>query len=204
MISDSLPRSIPEEQGVSSKSVLQWIQSLERRSIELHSMMIVRHGHVVAEGWWRPYRPDYPHQLFSATKSFTSMAIGFAVTEGLLSIDDSVARFFPEVVQGKRGYLERESVRREPLRRENVPCRTTIDVASIRIRHLLIMSVGHAMPTMGSDLRRLTGSWIDHFFTIALTRPPGTSFMYNTIAYYMLSAIIQKVTGQQMADYLQT
>jgi len=88
---------------------------------EFHSLMILRHGHVVAEGWWAPYSSEHRQQLYSLSKSFTSTAIGFAVTEGLLSVDDPVIKFFPG----------------------DLPVEISENLAALKVRHLLSMSVGH-------------------------------------------------------------
>lgn len=90
----TLPRKSLEELGISARNVIDFLDEMEAQSIELHSFMLVRHGHVAAEGWWEPYRPELPHMLFSLSKSFTSTAIGMAVQEGLLKLDDPVISFF--------------------------------------------------------------------------------------------------------------
>ena len=79
-----LPRSAPSAQGVSPSGVLGFLDAVEAAGLDLHSIMLVRHGHVVAEGWWAPYRADRTHLLYSLSKSFTSSAIGIAQAEGLL------------------------------------------------------------------------------------------------------------------------
>lgn len=76
---DPLPRSTPEARGVSSSAISAFIEAIEQQNIELHSMMLIRHGHVIAEGWWSPYSADRIHQLYSLSKSFTSTAIGNAM-----------------------------------------------------------------------------------------------------------------------------
>ena len=85
-----LPRSTPESQGVSSAAVLSFVEAADKNLESLHSFMLVRHGNVVAEGWWAPYHAEAPHSLYSLSKSFTSTAVGLAVAEGKLSIDDEV------------------------------------------------------------------------------------------------------------------
>ena len=91
-----LPRSTPEAQGISSAGILAFLEAIAQRAYEQHSFLMVRHGQVVAEGWWAPYRPEYNHTMYSMSKSFTSTAVGFAVAEGKLRVDDRVASFFPE------------------------------------------------------------------------------------------------------------
>src|ERR1041385_692206 len=88
--SSSLPRSAPEAQGISSSAILDFVQAADRQVQEMNSFMLVRHGHVVAEGWWTPYAAETPHMLYSLSKSFTSTAVGIAQAEGKLSVDDPV------------------------------------------------------------------------------------------------------------------
>ncbi|HEX5324967.1 MAG TPA: serine hydrolase domain-containing protein, partial [Capsulimonadaceae bacterium] len=92
----SLPRSTPEAQGIPSSAILSYIDAVEKKALGVHSLMVVRHGYVVAEGWWEPYGAEYPHVLFSLSKSFTSTAAGLAVSEGYFSLDDKVISFFPD------------------------------------------------------------------------------------------------------------
>src|SRR5437867_3804872 len=92
----SLPRSTPEAQGVSSAGIEAFVGAVDKQVDTMHSFMLVRHGHVVAEGWWKPEAPEKTHVMYSLSKSFTSTAVGLAVAEGKLSIDDLVLKFFPE------------------------------------------------------------------------------------------------------------
>src|SRR5262245_24436938 len=91
-----LPRSSPEAQGVSSNAVLEFGRAADTNIQSLHRFRLVRHGRVVAEGWWTPYAAQSPHMLFSLSKSFTSTAVGLAAAEGKLSVDDPVLKFFPD------------------------------------------------------------------------------------------------------------
>jgi len=91
----SLPRATPEEEGVSSAALLAFVDAAEQKIDAFHSFILVRHGHVVAEGWWSPYAAEEPHVLFSLSKSFTSTAVGLAIAEGKLSLSDPVLSFFP-------------------------------------------------------------------------------------------------------------
>src|SRR3954454_13619694 len=123
-----LPRSTPESQGIVLAAILAFVEAVQDQIHEFHSFMLVRHGQVVAEGWWSPYAPQLKHMLFSLSKSFTSSAIGLAVSEGLLSIDDTVLSFFPN----------------------DAPAQIDPNLAAMRVRHLLSMSTGNALDTMDS------------------------------------------------------
>lgn len=177
---NQLPRSTPEEQGVSSKVITQFLDKIKEQDLEFHSLMIARHGHVIAEGWWDPYRQDREHTLFSITKSFTSLAVGFAIEEGLLALEDPLVSFFPEI-EIDHGNEFRD----------------------IQVKDLLTLSVGHGKATMGWDLQQIVGSWVNHFLNTPLEHEPGTRFLYNTSATHMLSAIVQKTSGLRLIDYLE-
>src|SRR5690348_13157912 len=92
--SAALPRSVPEAEGVSSKAIIQFLDATAKSKTEFHSFMLLRHGKAIAEGWWNPYRADLKHTLYSCSKSFTATAIGFALQEKKLSLDDKVVSFF--------------------------------------------------------------------------------------------------------------
>src|SRR5580692_12099489 len=93
----SLPRSAPADQGVDPAAILRFLDALDAHpGIEMHSLMVLRHGHVVAEGWWEPYSSERPQLLYSLSKSFTATAAAFAQAEGLLGLDDTVISHFPE------------------------------------------------------------------------------------------------------------
>jgi CubicO group peptidase (beta-lactamase class C family) len=181
MPSYDLPRTSPEQQGVASSRILEFVHALENQIHEIHSLMLLRHGNVIAEGWWSPYGRDYPHKLFSLSKSFTSTAVGLAVNEGYFSIDDSVLSFFPD-----------ES-----------PAEVNEHLAAMRVRHLLTMTTGHVVDTWANMFDRSNDCWIKGFFEVPVTHAPGTHFLYNTGATYMLAAIVQKTTGMKLLDYLQ-
>ena len=116
-----LPRSSPEAQGISSSAILAFLEAAEEKIDAVHSFMLVRHGNVVAEGWWSPYVKSDPHVLFSLSKSFTSTAVGLAVAEGRLTLDDSVLAAFPE----------------------DAPAEPSDNLKAMRVRDLLAMSTGH-------------------------------------------------------------
>src|SRR6186713_94892 len=91
----ALPRSIPEAEGVSSRSILDLLDAAAKSNNEFHSLVYLRHGKVIAEGWWAPYAPELKHTMYSVSKSFTATAVGFAVAEKKLKLTDKVISFFP-------------------------------------------------------------------------------------------------------------
>lgn len=170
----------PEAQGVSSRAVLDWVGAVERDVNALHSFVLVRHGKIVAEGWWSPYEKDRPHMLYSLSKSFTSTAIGIAADEGRLSLDDKVISFFPD----------------------QAPAQPSENLARMRVRDLLCMGSGNHNDTLKPMKEGTEADWIKVFFAQPVEHEPGTHFCYNTGATYMLSAILQKTTGQDLLAFL--
>ena len=173
-----LVRATPESQGVSSEAIAKFLRAADEKVNSMHSVMILRHGKVIAEAWWAPEDATKPHVLWSLSKSFTSTAVGLAVEEGKLSIEDRVVGFFPDDLPGEPS---------ENLRK-------------MQVKDLLTMSTGHAdEPNV-----RQSQDWIKSFLAHPLPHPPGTFFRYNTPATFMQSAIVQKVTGKTVVDYLQS
>jgi CubicO group peptidase (beta-lactamase class C family) len=171
----ALPRSRPEAQGVSSAALLPFIEALDQLDA-MNSFMLVRHGNVVAEGWWAPYDAGSHHELYSLSKSFTSTAVGLAVAEGRLSIDDEVLKFFPD----------------------DAPAERSGNLKAMRVRDLLTMAAGHQDETPSAPEKISAKAFLAH----PVPHKPGTHFKYNTPATFMLSAIVQKQTGQTVLDYL--
>jgi CubicO group peptidase (beta-lactamase class C family) len=176
----SLPRSTPEAEGVDSTGLLRFVEALEKNVDAVHSIMLVRHGKVVAEGWWSPYQSGDLHVMYSVTKSFTSSAIGFAQQEGLLSINDTILSHFPD----------------------RAPAKPADNMKEMRIRDLLRMSTGHAKdPSPGVKDEKNT-AWVKAFLATDVEDKPGTHFLYNSAGSYVLGAIVQKVSGKTLEEYL--
>ena len=176
----SLPRSTPEAQGISSTGMLEVIDALESRVTEMHSIVVVRNGYVIAEGWWAPFARNEPHQMFSLSKSFTSTAVGLAVAEGKLSTDDPVTKFFPD----------------------ELPAEPSANLRAMRVRDLLTMSSGHHDADIQAFPYNDEGGATKKFLSLPVSHKPGTYWIYNSPATFMLSAIVTKVTGQSVHEYL--
>ena len=181
----ALPRSSPERQGISSAAILAFVERADSEVDALHSFMLVRHGHVVAEGWWSPYNAATPHMLYSLSKSFTSTAVGLAIADGKLSLDDPVLKFFPQ----------------------DAPAEPSANLRSMRVRDLLRMNTGHDKePTIWSWTSSATSAEQDPWAKTFLAQPvpfkPGSRFLYNSPGTYMLSSIVQRATGVTVLDYL--
>lgn len=170
-----LPRSTPEAQGISSDAVRGFVEAADKINT-LHSYMILRHGRVIAEGWWKPENADKPHVLNSVSKSFNSTAVGLAISEGKLSLDDPVLKFFPD----------------------DAPKDISDNLKAMKVRDLLTMSCGHDVePPKTPD-----GPSVKQFLAHPVVHAPGTHFLYNGGCSYTLSAIVTKVTGKTVLEYL--
>jgi CubicO group peptidase (beta-lactamase class C family) len=156
-----------------------FVAALDASTAEIQTVILLRHGHVVLEEAWSPYRLTDPHLLFSVSKSFTSTGVGLAIDAGLLSLDDQVISFF------------------EP---DELPETISDNLAAMKVRHLLTMTTGHSQDTVEalSRDRRM----IKVFLGLDVDHEPGTVFVYNSGATYMLSAILQRLTGERLHDYL--
>ncbi len=173
--SGSLPRSTPEAEGVSSQAIVDFVESADRSVNTFDSFMIVRHGSVIAEGWWKPASADKPHILNSVSKSFTSTAVGLAIHEHKLKLSDRVLKFFPA----------------------DAPPEPSQNLKAMTVRDLLTMSGGHSV-----EPSREGGPSVKQFLAQPVVYTPGTHFLYNTMGTYVLSSIITRVTGQTTLAYL--
>jgi len=175
----ALQHSKPEAEGVSAAGIDSFVTAASHSKSEFHSFVLMRHGKVVAEGWWNPYRPDLKHTLYSVSKSFTSTAVGFAVSEGKLKITDKVISFFPN----------------------SLPDTISPYLAQLTVKNLLTMSVG-IDPDPTEYIPFKTTDWVKAFLATPIKHQPGSVFFYNTMSAFMLSAIVTKVTGQSELEYL--
>jgi CubicO group peptidase (beta-lactamase class C family) len=177
----SLQRSTPSAQHVDASGIEAFIDALEHLpNVEPHSLMLLRSGQVVAEGWWAPYSAERVHLLYSLSKSFTSTAVGFAVEEGLLSLDDTVISHFPE--------LDAEVT--DPRSR------------AMLVRHVLAMASGHREETIMRAAAIDPTNLVRGFLLLPPDEDPGTVFAYNQPCTYTAAAIIQRITGGTLTDYL--
>ena len=170
-----LPRCTPEAQGISSEAVLRFVQAADKINT-LHSFMLVRHGYVIADAWWKPEAPNKPHVLWSLSKSFNSTAVGLAIAEGKLSLNDHVLKFFPA----------------------DAPPDPSDNLKALTVRDLLTMTSGQATEPQRGTNEPTVKLFLGHPFVYK----PGTHFLYNTMGAYTLSAIVTKVTGEPTLDYL--
>jgi CubicO group peptidase (beta-lactamase class C family) len=175
-----LPRSTPAAEKMSSRSIGALLDWLEARSVEGHSIMVVRHGHVVAEGWWAPYSADRPQLIYSLTKSFTSTAVGLAVADGLLSLDDRVVDVLPD----------------------HVPDDISEQGRRITVHHLLSMTSGHGEDSLGEAWRLEPGDLVKGFLRVPFADAEGARHLYDNATTFLLARIVERVTGRPLEELL--
>lgn len=175
-------RSVPELEGVHSSGLLSCLSRFDalEGNDQLHSFLVVRHGKLIHESYWRPFCGNDTHKMFSLSKSFTSSAVGFAVQEGLIDIDRTVLSYFPDCC------LDDASER----------------MRSMTVRHVLTMTSGHAECPIGAVMSKGVKNWVRGFFGEELVHEPGSTFVYNSLATYVLSALVCRVSGCGLVDYL--
>ena len=172
-------RAIPEEVGISSLNIADFLSRVRAAQYQMHSFLLIRHGKMAAEVCEYPYHREDKRLVYSTSKTFTSTAVGIAIKEGLLNVEDRVLDYFKE-------YDTSELNPR---------------VGRMKVRNLLMMATGHGTDSVG-DVCNGDDDWVRTFFTREMTYEPGEKFVYDSGGTYMLSEIITKVTGKKMADYL--
>jgi CubicO group peptidase (beta-lactamase class C family) len=175
-----LPRSTPEAQGIASQVLERFVSDADQQVQDIHSLMVLRHGHVLCEGYWEPYDRERLHAAYSLTKSVVSTAIGMAISEGLLKLDDPVISFFGA---------------------DELPSEISENLAAMTIHDLLSMNTGHEHERFEDPLGEQ--NWARAFLHGEVKYKPGSHFLYNSGASYMLGVILQQLTGQSLREYLQ-
>ncbi len=167
-------RCTPESVGIPSESIEKLLDRFEEGWTEPHGLMIMRDSKVFAEGWWAPYAPGLIHGLQSHTKTYAATAVGIAVTEGILRLDERVIDIFPD----------------------KAPKDPSENLKLLTVRDVLCMGCGmEKMPFNGVD-------WIEQFLATPVVHKPGTAFMYNSTGSTLLGAMVREKTGLGLIDYL--
>ncbi|WP_158437919.1 serine hydrolase domain-containing protein [Naasia lichenicola] len=179
--STALPSSTRTAESVAARGIGAFLDALEAHpDIEPHSLMLLRHGRVIAQGWWAPFTPSRLHHVYSVSKTFTVSALGFAVDEGLVGLDDTVISHFPEFADEI----------------------TTPRSRAIRIRDLAAMAAGHREDMYAPALETDPLEPVRGFLLHEPDEEPGSVFAYSQPCTYTIAAIIQRASGQTLTDYL--
>ncbi|MDR6862414.1 serine hydrolase domain-containing protein [Phycicoccus sp. 3266] len=188
-----LPTSSPSAQGIDARGVLALVDALEADGHDPHSLLLARHGHVVARGWWAPYAAERVQLVYSLSKSFTATAVGLLVDEGRLSLDDRVFDVLPASLLPARAEVS-ERYRK------------------LTLGHCLTMATGHdvdawpgrvalsaTMPSNdGTD--PVLGAILAH----EPEHEPGTAWAYNQLATYLAASCVREVTGSGVLDLVRS
>lgn len=146
--------------------------------LDLHSILVRQRGAVIGEAYSAPFDAETPHRMHSVTKSFVSTAIGIAVAEGRLTVEDRVVDLFPHYLPDAR----------DPHRN------------AIRVKHLLTMSSGHLQPLFPPLSR--PAPTLAGFLASTPVVPPGSRFDYSNFCSYTLAAIVERLSGETLGAYL--
>ncbi len=174
--------STPEEQGLDSTSILAMLQEIQNKKLNIHSVLIVRHGYLVTEVYFPPYQQNYKHPVFSVTKSVTSAMVGKAIQEGYIkSVQQKVVDFFPDIARDA----------------------TDERLGDMTVEHLLTMSAGYNTTTFPNlEGKDASFDTIRHILTYdSILQPPGKTFFYDSGLPHVLSAIVQKGSGMALSAY---
>ena len=173
-----LPRAkTPEECGLSSAVILNALQRLNERKSNWHSCMVIKDGVVAAECFRFPFAANQPHCMYSISKNITGLALGFAVTEGKISLDDRVVDFFPE-------YKFRPDDEK---------------MQKMTVRNLISMNSGKRPSYL---LNKTDEDWLPHLFDAKWINGPGEKFEYVNENSYCVCAILNRVLKQSVVEYL--
>lgn len=174
-----LPRKTPESVGIPSHYIASFYKEVSKyREIDAHGIMILRHGNIISSGCFQPYKEEFWHISHSLCKSITCLAIGVAIDENILSLDDKIVDIFND----KTNFI------------------TALRMKDITIRHLLTMSTGVTINEAGA---MMVEDWVKAFLESGTGFEAGKEFAYNSMNTYLLSAIIKQKTGRNLSDYLQ-
>lgn len=171
--------STPEKEGIKSSYIKEYVEKLEEYNLSSHCLVIMRHGKVIFESYWAPFHKDYLHRMYSVTKSFVSLAIGFLEQDGLINLDDKISKYFPEELKSQPN--------------ENMRNQT--------IRHMLMMST--AIPVRYWLYPRIEDRVKFYFENDTKQyRPSGTTFEYDSEGSFIMGALVERVTGKRLMEYL--
>lgn len=168
----------PEGKGISSENILKYVKRLEERRLSTHDLLIWRGGEMVYEAYWKPFDKDFKHRMYSVTKSFVAIAVGFLEQDGLISLDDPIGTYFPDEIRGQKD--------------ENIQ--------SLTIRNMLTMSTSK---TEASWFKAKCEDRVQYYFdNIVQTRVAGTTYKYDSGGSFVLGALVERLSGKSLVEYL--
>ena len=173
-----IPHTQPEKTGIPSSYIESFYRDLSAaKGLNPHGALIIRQGKIIAQGYWAPYSAERIHELYSLSKTFAGTAVGLAIEEGFLTLDDTLQDIFPDKWNALFHLFQKP----------------------ITIRHLLTMSTGIFFNEAATVLEK---NWLQSILESECAFPPGTNFSYNSLNTYLLSAIIKRKTGEGLMEFL--
>ncbi len=166
----------PEEGGLPSQAIIDFLDWLEKYRVNMHGFSLVRRGKILAEGYWAPFQEGGQHRMYSVGKSLVSLAVGLLESEGRLKLGDRICSYFPEMLP-------------DPL---------PPFIAAVTIEDMLTMRSAHSQ----TSYKSYQGDWVESFFHVAPTNRPGSFFSYDTSSSHVLTALVEKLTGMKLLDFL--
>lgn len=177
--SKPLPEVRPEDVGIPPQAFIDFIDHFESRMICMHSFIAIRNGKICAEGYWNPISKNWLHRMYSSTKSFVALAIGYMLDEGTINLNDRIVNYFDEYI----------------------PADTEISpyLSRVTIENMLEMSTCHQSTTY-----KKVGypDWARSFFTVEPTHLPGFLYSYDTSATHVLGRLVEKLSGVSLVEFL--
>ena len=172
-------KATPESAGISSKSVLKFLKTLDSHGLSSHSVLIARGDKLICEAYWKPFDETLPHRMYSQTKSYVGLAVRLLAEENRLSLDDKIVSYFPDKLPEKvHPYFEKQTIR------NMLMMRTCIDEGG------------------KNWFREHNGDRVKLYFSQQPTVEPGTEYHYDSMGSFVLGALVEKLTGKTFLDYL--
>lgn len=171
--------SLPEKMGIRSSHIEDFVRILEDKQLSTHSLIIMRHGNIIIEKYWAPFHKDFFHRMYSVTKSFVSIAIGFLLQDGLINLDAPMTEYFPDELRNQTDENMRNQTVRDMLKMSTAkPCQNWF-LAKCEDRVKFYFENNHPE-----------------------SRPSGTIFQYDSTGAFVLGALVERLTGKKIIEYL--
>ncbi len=170
---------LPEECGISSAAIENFVRTLEENHMFTHDIIIAKGDDIIFENYWAPFHKDFLHRLYSVSKSFVSIAVGFAEQDGLVNLDDPISKYFPE----------------------EAACATNELMKTQTVRHMLMMSTTVQQENW---FAKRHPDRVKLYFENPTEnrRPDGTTYDYDSTGSFVLGAMVEKLTGKPFMEYL--
>ena len=172
----------PEEVGIPSSYITKLIKRLEKNQVPMHSLLLLKNGKLITEGYYAPFEKNTLHRMYSISKSVTALVIGILESQGKLSLEDRICSHFPEYCENRQ---DGKSI--HPW------------IQEMTIRNMMMMRTCHASTTYKINMN---ADWVESFFITNPTHKPGTVFHYDTSAAHVLSSLVEKISGKNPWEFL--